>query len=472
MAKIGSGTTPTATTTTSLTTSTGVVSFGTPVTFTASVTGASPTGSVVFYDGSTLLQSVALVSTQAILTTSTLAAGTHSITARYTGDTENLPSVSAPVAVTVNAYPTVSLTSPANNAYFIAPATINLIAQADVTGGSVSKVEFYRGTNLLATVTSSPYVFSGTNVQVGKYSFTAKATSTAGLVTTSTPVTIAVLSAPVISLNNLVNGAVIADDNLTVTGQVKAPANSSISINGIVGSIGSDGRFFVNNVPLVPGANTLTITITTPDGKLTTQTIQVTSSAKAPFVFSASPTEGLAPLTVNFTLMNRNNVAFARIELSCLGDGTITRTLTAPSLALGACTYTTPGLYKAKMRVINAQKQVIYTSYQAINVKSASDQDAMLQNVYYSMLAQLKVKNINGALNYVTGGVRDKYNSAFTAMQTSLPTIVDQLGTLQNGVLGGDMAEYVVVRNQGGANKAFLLYLIRGEDGIWRIDGM
>lgn len=59
-----------------------------PVTFTASVSSAagSPTGSINFFDGQTLLSSVPLAQGAATYTTSSLAIGAHSIIARYSGD--------------------------------------------------------------------------------------------------------------------------------------------------------------------------------------------------------------------------------------------------------------------------------------------------------------------------------------------------------------------------------------------------
>ncbi|MCB2408848.1 glycosyl hydrolase [Hymenobacter lucidus] len=91
-----------------------------------------------------------------------------------------------------NTPPTVSLTSPANNASFTAPATITITANAADANGTVSKVEFYRGTTLLGTDTSAPYSFSWTSVAAGTYSLTAKATDNAGATTTSAAVAVTV----------------------------------------------------------------------------------------------------------------------------------------------------------------------------------------------------------------------------------------------------------------------------------------
>ena len=74
---------------------------GTGVTFTATVTGSAPTGSVAFKDNGASLSgcsAVALVGTGASKTAQciapSLAAGTHPVTVAYTGDTANLASTS------------------------------------------------------------------------------------------------------------------------------------------------------------------------------------------------------------------------------------------------------------------------------------------------------------------------------------------------------------------------------------------
>lgn len=71
-----------------ITTSAATVVLSNPVTFTATVasTAGQPSGSISFYDGSTLLGSATLNNSQAAYTGSTLTAGLHTITATYNGD--------------------------------------------------------------------------------------------------------------------------------------------------------------------------------------------------------------------------------------------------------------------------------------------------------------------------------------------------------------------------------------------------
>jgi hypothetical protein len=77
---------------------------GQSVTFTATVTGASPTGTIQFKDGAGNLGGpVAIAGAVATLTTSALTQGTHPITAVYSGDANNLTSTSPVVQQVVNA---------------------------------------------------------------------------------------------------------------------------------------------------------------------------------------------------------------------------------------------------------------------------------------------------------------------------------------------------------------------------------
>jgi uncharacterized repeat protein (TIGR01451 family) len=90
-------------TTTAVVSSLNPSSAGQTVTFTATVTGASPTGSVTFRDGTTTLGTATLSATgKAALSTSALSVGSHAITAVYGGDAGNNAGTSAALTQTVN----------------------------------------------------------------------------------------------------------------------------------------------------------------------------------------------------------------------------------------------------------------------------------------------------------------------------------------------------------------------------------
>ena len=105
--------------------------YGSPVTFTATVT-AGATGTVTFNDGGTLLGSGTLSGGTATFTTGTLAVAAHSITASYGGDGSFGGSVSAPSAYQVTAVPLTLTGVTASDKIYDGTAT------AVLTGGSVS----------------------------------------------------------------------------------------------------------------------------------------------------------------------------------------------------------------------------------------------------------------------------------------------------------------------------------------------
>ena len=78
--------------------------FGQSVTFTATVTPAAVTGTVVFFDGGTLIGSAPVTAGSAAFSTTALIANAHvphSITARYNGDATYKQSTSPAVLYTI-----------------------------------------------------------------------------------------------------------------------------------------------------------------------------------------------------------------------------------------------------------------------------------------------------------------------------------------------------------------------------------
>lgn len=122
--------------------------------------------------------------------------GTHSYTAKATDNCSGIGTSSA-VSVTVsssnpctsNPPPTVSISQPANNATVTAGTNLQITASAS-DNGTVTQVQFYNGTTLLGTSTTSPFSYTYTSIPAGTYTLTARATDNCGAVTTSSVVTI------------------------------------------------------------------------------------------------------------------------------------------------------------------------------------------------------------------------------------------------------------------------------------------
>ncbi len=122
------------TSTVSLTASPNPSTFGNTVVLTATVpTGA--TGTVQFLDGSTLIGSTVISGTTASVSTRGLTAGSHSITAVYSGDLNNTGATSPIVIELVNkATPTITWANPADITYGTGLSATQLDATASVPG--------------------------------------------------------------------------------------------------------------------------------------------------------------------------------------------------------------------------------------------------------------------------------------------------------------------------------------------------
>ncbi|GGJ18646.1 Ig-like domain-containing protein [Deinococcus roseus] len=158
--------------------------------------------------------------------------GTYSFTAKAfdaAGNNKTSNAVSATVNIPADTTaPTSSLSLTPSN--LTAAGNINLTATATDNVG-VSKVEFYRGTTLIATDTTSPYTYAdpfSSSTQNGTYSYTAKSYDAAGNNKTSTAVSATV---NITSDTTPPNVSVAASpSSLTAAGTVTVTATASDNV--------------------------------------------------------------------------------------------------------------------------------------------------------------------------------------------------------------------------------------------------
>ncbi|MBW4039306.1 MAG: hypothetical protein HIU91_10605 [Acidobacteria bacterium] len=173
-------------TATTLTSAPNPSNFGQTVTFTATVaapqSSSAPTGTVAFMDGNTSLGSAPLSATGfAQFSTAALAAGTHTITAIYSGSTNDNPSTSIPLIQIVNLNTAVlSLTANPNPAALGQPVT--LTASATILTFLPDTITFYDGTTSLGTAplgAQGTATLSTSALALGTHSLTAVLAATA-----------------------------------------------------------------------------------------------------------------------------------------------------------------------------------------------------------------------------------------------------------------------------------------------------
>jgi large repetitive protein len=140
-------------TTTTLSESTGSITVGQSVTLTASVAPSYVGGTVQFLDGGTALGTASLTSGSASFTAALSTAGTHTITAVYSGDSNDLGSTSTAVTVTVaKAASTVAVAASPNPSSSGQTVTFTATVSPSAATGSV---QFLDGSASLGTATLS-----------------------------------------------------------------------------------------------------------------------------------------------------------------------------------------------------------------------------------------------------------------------------------------------------------------------------
>jgi hypothetical protein len=147
--------------------------YGQSVNFTAAVNPSSATGSVTFKDGSKTLGTAALSGGSAIFSINSLAVGSHSLTAVYSGDANDSNSTSGSITETVTK-PVISTTSLPNGT-----KNGNYSQTLPVSGGLAPYTWSISGAPSWLSLNASG-VLSGKPTAPGTYNFTVKVTDGLG----------------------------------------------------------------------------------------------------------------------------------------------------------------------------------------------------------------------------------------------------------------------------------------------------
>jgi hypothetical protein len=255
-----------ATTTTGLTTSAPYVTLGQNVTLTATVAApqagtATPTGSVTFRDGSAVLGTATVVNGTAMLTRGSLAAGTHSLTAAYSGDANFAGSTSGTVSQTVTYHPpVVPVTTLTSSAPGAAPGqTVTFTARVSLFPiGIPTQVTFRDGSTVLGTVPlggNGFASFSTNTLGLGHHAVTASF-SGGGSVTASTSAALDQIIQPASTTTLTASTASPAfGQAVTLTATVAATAGGAVQPAGSVTF--KDGSTILGTATLQNGVATL-----------------------------------------------------------------------------------------------------------------------------------------------------------------------------------------------------------------------
>lgn len=334
-------------------------------------------------------------------------------------------------------------------------------------------MDFYGDGVLLGSRSAPPYTFLWTGVSAGPHTITGKAHDALGLVTSSA-VTFFVIATPTIQIDPGIDSSTVADDSVSVSGTAQAPPNAAVIVGGRGAEMGRDGRFFIENVPLQPGSNTITVVLNTQDTDPVTSSITVTRTATAPFGVVLDKAEGVAPFTTNVRLTNRSVAAFGRVEIDLNGDGApdVTVNSLTNGQATQAITFPSPGVYTLGFKVFDTANVLVFTTTRKVRAVGREELGYKVVRVYATLVDRLTTNDPTGAVRVFVGDSQQRYADVLAALAGTLPSVAAQLGDVVSGVVWEDLAELMIARGSGPSRKLFTVHLIRGADGIWRVEDM
>ena len=401
-------------------------------------------------------------------TLANLGLGNYVLTARAV-DNRNGATVSDPVNISVgppNALPAITLLSPTTNTQFSAPASVPVSATASDSDGTVTKVEFFRNGFLAATVTTGTPAYTATlaGVPAGTHTITARATDNRGGTATSAAVTITV-AATTLTITSPAANASVTGNLVLVTGRFVGLANSGVTVNDETAAVDAFNNFFVN-VPVTAGANTLTARLTTTDGTILTQSVNITANGvSSPYAAIATPAVGLAPLAVTFTVTNMTagNVTFTI-------DGQGPYALPASAKANFGINYPA-GVFVTTIVFTNTAAQS-FTHRLIVDSRDPARLDQMFRAIWNGLNNSLVAGDKFGAMRYLNTPAREKYGPAFDELMPFMPQIVASYSQLARSSISAQIGEYAVSRMDNGQRRLYLIYFVLDADGVWRIDEM
>lgn len=347
----------------------------------------------------------------------------------------------------------ITITSPANG------ATIddNKVAVSGTFSGAASAAITVNG--IVADVTGNAFSAAAVPLNPGSNTITVHGTTPQGAQDTKT---INVTStAPGIRITAPLAGTAVNGDSVLVRGSIQAVANSGVTINGVVAAVDAANGFLAV-VPLEPGANTITATVTSPRGASATSSVTVSASGvPPPIAASAEPLSGMAPLTVTFTVTNPT-AADATYFLESFGPFAV------PAGGSSSIQLTYPeGIY-AQTIVVNGGSPQSFV----ISVTGIASTDAMLQALWRNISGALAAGDIKGALLYFSPGMRSTYRAVLADIAPALPSMFANFPPITATAMVSGDAEYFFVVPRNGKKYGYYLYFMRDGDGVWRLHSL
>jgi sugar lactone lactonase YvrE len=374
----------------------------------------TPTGTVSFYDGTTLLGTVSLTGGTASLTVSFSTPGGHPLKAVYSGDTLTA-GATATLLQTVLFPSGLTLTSSVNPS--LVGQSTTLTAFLSATGTPTGTVKFYDGATLIGTATLAG---SSANVSV---SFATAGTHTLTAVYSGDPNNQAATSAPLaqIVLNVVSSFTLTSSVNPSQIGQSTTLTANLAALGTPTGTVKFyDGTTLLGTVNLTADSSSLTVSFSTPGAH----------NLKA--VYSGDTNTGTATATLIQTVLNTSGLVLSSsINPSLVGQSTtLTATLTASGTPTGTVKFYDGAtlIGTANLAGTTASLSVSFSTAGTHTLTAVYSGDANTQGVTSGPLAQVV---LNVAALTLTSSVNPSQPNQSTTFTATLAALGTPTGTIK-----------------------------------------
>jgi hypothetical protein len=259
-----------------------------------------------------------------------------------------------------------------------------------------------------------------------------------------------------------------------VTGMVVSYAGEvGVTVNGIPAQV-SGNMFFVNNLPLIEGENTITATATEPDGSTASDTVTVyvdISNADERIELSVSPESGIAPL--NATLRSDLHLTNPIQSSTITYDGTGEVTVTSVSDTEYELFFNTPGLYPITYTAIDDQGRE-FSQDIMVNVLDRMQLNTLLKSKWEGMKSALVEQDVEEGLTRFHIKSQPQYRNAFNAILGDLPQLFSNMQEIEMIYTKGNRAKHRINRlhdiNGTPVTITYYIYFVRDANGLWKIE--
>lgn len=232
-----------------------------------------------------------------------------------------------------NQYPSCSVTSPSGGTTYNYPSNVTITAGASDPDGTISKVEFFRGSTKIGEDLTGPYSISWNNAPAGTFNITVRATDNSGATATSSPVSITINPRPItIAADPLSKIYGDPDPRLTyhiTSGSLAGTDTFSGSLTRDEGE--STGTYNISQGNLALNSN-YTLTFFNAEFNITRRSVTVTADSKTKAYGDADPA-----LTYRLTSGSlAEPVAFSGTLSRNTGENVGSYTITRGSLSLNS----------------------------------------------------------------------------------------------------------------------------------------